>query len=62
MQIQSLPKLSIQRLNTNELATILKTEHPTNLQWTYADEPKEQHHTIFRATKEKAIVWTLGKK
>ncbi|MBK8606206.1 MAG: alpha/beta hydrolase [Chitinophagaceae bacterium] len=49
-------------LHTNELATILKTEHPTNLQWTYADEPKEQHHTIFRATKEKAIVWTLGKK
>jgi hypothetical protein len=24
-------------------------------------EPKEKHTTIFRATKEKAIIWTLNK-
>ncbi|GGW53385.1 hypothetical protein DFQ11_101183 [Winogradskyella epiphytica] len=28
--------------------------------WKYSDEPKEQHHTIFRATKEKALIWTLN--
>ncbi|MHA7944251.1 alpha/beta hydrolase [Formosa sp. 3Alg 14/1] len=28
--------------------------------WTYADEPEEQHSTIFRATKEKAMIWTLN--
>ncbi|WCM41846.1 alpha/beta hydrolase [Flavobacterium sp. CBA20B-1] len=45
---------------TNELAEILKTENRTNLKWNYADEPKEKHTTIFRATKEKALIWTLG--
>lgn len=28
--------------------------------WKYSDEPGEHHHTIFRATKEKALIWTLG--
>jgi len=27
--------------------------------WKYSDEPNEQHNTIFRATKEKALIWTL---
>jgi predicted alpha/beta superfamily hydrolase len=46
---------------TNELADILKTiKHPT-LMWTYSDEPNEQHNTIFRATKEKALIWALNK-
>ena len=31
-----------------------------NLIWKYSDEPKEKHHTIFRATKEKALIWTLN--
>lgn len=31
-----------------------------NLIWKYSDEPKEQHNTIFRATKEKALIWTLN--
>ncbi len=31
-----------------------------NLRWKYSDEPKEQHQTIFRGTKEKALIWTLG--
>ena len=30
------------------------------LLWKYSDEPNEQHHTIFRATKEKALIWTLN--
>lgn len=46
---------------TKELANILKSENITNLQWNYSDEPKEEHNTIFRATKEKAIIWTLNK-
>jgi len=28
--------------------------------WKYSDEPNEQHNTIFRATKEKALIWTLN--
>jgi hypothetical protein len=28
--------------------------------WKYSDEPEEQHHTIFRATKEKALIWALN--
>ena len=47
---------------TKELAGIFKTEHISNLKYYYSPEPKEQHHTIFRATKEKAIVWTFGNK
>ncbi|WDF70385.1 alpha/beta hydrolase-fold protein [Sphingobacterium oryzagri] len=27
------------------------------LDWVYCDEPAEQHHTIFRATEEKALRW-----
>jgi len=46
---------------TKELAHIFKSENRTNIKWNYSYEPKEKHHTIFRATKEKAIVWTLNK-
>lgn len=28
--------------------------------WKYSEEPNEQHNTIFRATKEKALIWTLN--
>ena len=45
---------------TNEFAQILKSENLPNLKWTYSDEPKEKHNTIFRATKVKALKWTLG--
>lgn len=30
------------------------------LLWKYSDEPEEQHYTIYRATKEKALIWTLN--
>lgn len=46
---------------TKELAEIFKSENRPNLKWKYSDEPKEKHNTIFRATKEKAIIWTLNK-
>ncbi|TDG35625.1 alpha/beta hydrolase [Pedobacter changchengzhani] len=47
---------------TQELAEILKTENITNLKWNYSPEPREEHNTIFRATKVKAIKWTFEKK
>ena len=46
---------------TNQLNTILEKKAPKNLQWKYVDAPKEKHHTIFRATKEKALIWMLKK-
>ncbi|WP_149915700.1 alpha/beta hydrolase [Sphingobacterium cavernae] len=45
---------------TKELATILTSTSPSNLKWAYSDEPNEKHHTIFRATKEKALIWAFG--
>lgn len=47
---------------TNQLSKILKEENILSVEWTYSDEPKEKHNTIFRATKEKALVWALNKK
>lgn len=46
---------------TKELANIFQTENKVNIKWKFSDEPKEKHNTIFRATKEKAIIWTLSK-
>ncbi|HNF38092.1 MAG TPA: alpha/beta hydrolase-fold protein [Chitinophagaceae bacterium] len=45
---------------TKELAEIFKTENKASIQWKFSNEPKEKHTTIFRATKEKAIIWTLN--
>lgn len=44
---------------TRELVSVFTTMNKSNFIWKYADEPKEKHSTIFRATKEKAIIWTL---
>lgn len=46
---------------TKELAEIMSTKNLTNIKWKFSDEPIEKHSTIFRATKEKAITWTLNK-
>jgi len=46
--------------STNKLAEILKTKNISNLNWNYSPEKKEEHGTIFRATKEKALIWTLN--
>lgn len=45
--------------NTKELEKKL-TQSDKGLKWKYADEPNEKHSTIFRATKEKALIWTLN--
>lgn len=44
------------------LAKVMENENIQNLKWKYSDEPKEKHSTIFRATKEKALIWTLNAK
>lgn len=46
---------------TDELAQKMKSENLLNLKWMYSKELKETHGTIFRATKEKALIWTLNK-
>ncbi len=45
--------------NTGKLAEILQAESRPTLTWKYSPEAHEEHHTIFRATKEKALIWTL---
>ena len=45
---------------TNAVAKILKTDAASNIEWLYSDEPSEKHNTIFRATKDKALIWTLN--
>ncbi|WP_083264947.1 alpha/beta hydrolase [Urechidicola croceus] len=44
---------------TKELSQILKNNAPESLRWHYSNEPTEKHNTIFRATKERAIIWSL---
>ena len=46
--------------NTNSLSEILSKNAVPNLKWNYSPEKKEKHHTIFRATKEKAFIWTFN--
>ncbi len=46
---------------TKRFEKILKSQKLPNLKWQYSDEPNEQHSTIFRGAKEKAILFTLGK-
>jgi len=46
--------------HTHNLVKSLEQNAPKELIWKYSDEPNEKHHTIFRATKEKALIWTLN--
>jgi predicted alpha/beta superfamily hydrolase len=46
--------------NTENFAAQLSHSNLPNVRWRYAPEPKEQHSTIFRATKEKAIIWAFS--
>lgn len=43
-----------------KLAAILKAKNSHNIRWSYSPESKEKHNTIFRATKVKALIWTLS--
>ena len=45
---------------THAVANGLEKVAPEKLSWKYSDEPKEKHNTIFRATKNKAIIWALN--
>lgn len=45
---------------TGHLADVLKARNIKNLNWKYSPERKEKHNTIFRATKEKALIWALN--
>lgn len=45
---------------TNQLAEKLEKNNSDKLFWKYSDEPKEKHNTIYRATKEKALIWSLN--
>lgn len=47
-------------VSTKSLEKTLQKNAPKNLQWNYSNEPQEKHNTIFRATKEKALIWTLN--
>jgi len=47
---------------TDQLADYLATNKVENLDWHYSPEPDEKHHTIYRACKEKALIWTLSPK
>lgn len=46
---------------TRSIEKTFQNSTPKGLIWKYSDEPNEKHNTIFRATKEKALVWTLNK-
>lgn len=48
-------------ISTRALSETLKSGSNKNIKWHYSDEPKEQHNTIFRATKVKALQWSLNK-
>ncbi len=48
-------------LHTEALKKVLSANAPDNIEWTYLPQPKEHHHTIFRATKVKAFKWGLWK-
>jgi hypothetical protein len=47
---------------TNKVAKTLELKAPNELIWKYSDEPNEKHNTIFRATKERALIWILNVK
>ncbi|MBS1929325.1 MAG: alpha/beta hydrolase [Chitinophagaceae bacterium] len=46
--------------STRNLAKILEEEHLPQIGWYYSEELREKHSTIFRATKEKALIWMFG--
>jgi predicted alpha/beta superfamily hydrolase len=46
--------------HTKELAAILESEKQAQIIWKYSPEPNEQHSTIYRATKEKALIWIFN--
>ena len=48
--------------HTRELADILSADRYKHFKWQYSDQPHEKHNTIYRATKEVALMWMFGSK
>ncbi len=48
-------------LHTEALQKAFTANAPDTIEWTYLSQPKEHHHTIFKATKVKAFKWGLWK-
>ena len=46
----------------NKFAQILTSKNIPNLKWNFVNKPKETHGSIYRATKEEAIIWALNAK
>ncbi len=46
----------------NGLSQVLKATEMKNVKWKYEKAPGETHATIFRASKEKALIWTFTTK
>lgn len=46
---------------TKQLDSILSNAKIESLSWKYVDAPQELHHTVFRATKEQALLWIWKK-
>lgn len=44
----------------SKLNEIITKVNPQSFNWKYVDAPKEEHPTVFRATKEEAIIWALN--
>ena len=42
------------------LAKKLNNFSPQNIKWIYSNQPTEKHNTIFRATKDEALIWSLN--
>ncbi len=47
---------------TENPSQVFKSNAVKNIKWQYDSEPEETHATIFRATKEKALIWTFNTK
>ncbi len=45
-----------------QFAKILAHENISNLKWKFVNVPKETHSTIYKATKEEALIWILNSK
>lgn len=45
---------------TNQLAKILQSTDSSGIKWHYAYKPNEKHNTIFRSTKDEALIWTFS--
>lgn len=46
---------------TKQLAEVFQKLEPTKQNWNYISKPSENHGTIFKATKEAALIWMFGK-